>query len=156
MKPFLCGLALVIAAAGAGPHGGVGIASNGGRTGALGGAVAAHGALTRPLGGFAQPAVSRTFRSGARTYPYAYSWYVPSYYAWGDNSYYSDAGYSAAGYSGAGAPAQPAEPQQPVVINQYFGDRNPAPQQVADDRPLTPGDPIGTPATYYLIAYKNH
>jgi hypothetical protein len=158
VKLFLCGLGAVIAAAGAGPHG-VGIAQNGGRTSALGGAIVAHSAMSRPLGGFPQGGVSRTFRSPARkypysypySYPYAYSWYVPSYSAWGDNSYYGDAGYSAP------AQAAPAEPQQqPVIINQYFSDQNPVPQQVADDRPQAPGDPIGTPATYYLIAYKNH
>jgi hypothetical protein len=158
VKLFLCGLALVVAAAGAGPHG-VGIAQNGGRTSALGGAIAAHSAMSRPLGGFPQGGVSHTLRTPARrypysypySYPYAYSWYVPSYSAWGDNSYSSDAGYSAP------AQAAPAESQQqPVIINQYFSDRNPVPEQVADDRPQAPGDPIGTPATYYLIAYKNH
>jgi hypothetical protein len=67
--------------------------------------------------------------------------------------------------------------QQPIIINQYFS--GPAPGQTAATAPAQtsngpaanitgtpnrttntgaagPGDPIGSPQNYYLIAYKNH
>jgi hypothetical protein len=137
------------------------------RTGALGGPLAANGAMSHPLGGFPST-VSRNFRGVAKpaaprvypygVYPYGYAWYVPGYSAgysaWGDDSYY-----------GAAAPPQapdaPSAPLQPVIINQYFGaqehpEAEPVPQAAASELPLTAGDPIGTPQNYYLIAYRNH
>jgi hypothetical protein len=46
-----------------------------------------------------------------------------------------------------------------VIINQYFG--APAPAEANAPPPNTtttqaPGDAIGSPQNYYLIAYKNH
>jgi len=129
------------------------------RTSALGGSAVANGAMSRPLGGFSSTA-SRNSRVVAkpvapRVYPYAYAWYVPGYSYLGDDSSY-------------GAATQPpgsdaaSAPQQPVIINQYFGvqehsEAEPAPQAVPnDDPPQAAGDPIGTPQNYYLIAYRNH
>ncbi len=114
--------------------------------------------MSHPLGGFIST-VPRNFHNGAkpaipRVYPYAYAWYVPGYSYVGDDS-----------YSGTAAPAASdalsAPPQQPVIINQYFGTQEhsvsePAPQAAASDPPQTAGDPIGTPENYYLIAYRNH
>ncbi len=145
MRAFLA-IALLCTAAAAAPRGG--------RTSALGGSVAARGAMTRPLGGFA-PAAPRNYRPVARTYPYAYSWYVPNYLGWGDDSYY-DSYYGAPAAAPPPAPEAFAAPQQPVIINQYFGVQKPPPQQVVNDPPQAAGDVIGTPRNYYLIAYRNH
>ena len=142
----------------ASPHGSGGAGSSGAitRTSALGGPVAANGAMSHPLGGFPST-VSRNFRGVAkpavtRVYPYGYAWYVPGYSYLGDDSYY--------GAAAPPAPDAPSAPQQPVIINQYFGAQEPlaepAPQAVANDPPQTAGDPIGTPQNYYLIAYRNH
>jgi hypothetical protein len=162
MKLFLAfGLVLagatgVIAAAP--PHGSGAGAGAGTRTSALGGPAAGNGAMSHPLGGFPSTG-PRNFHGVARpavprVYPYALSWYVPSYSYWGDDSSY-------------GAPTQqnasdaPSAPQQPVIINQYFGAQDPggtlpAPQAAASDPPQTAGDPIGPPQKYYLIAYRDH
>jgi hypothetical protein len=68
----------------------------------------------------------------------------------------------AAQYAPPASPA-PAQPQQPVIINNYYG--VPAPGQAPEEtspppantnNTQAPGDPIGTPQNYYLIAYKNH
>jgi hypothetical protein len=165
MKPFLAfGLAFAgaigatSAMLAAPPHGG----GAGTRTSTPGGSVAAHGPISHPLGGFSptgsrnlrvvvKPAVSRVYPYGV--YPYGYAWYVPSYAGWGDDSYY--------GAAPPTASDAPSTPQQPVVINQYFGaqehfEAEPAPQAAPDDPPQTAGDPIGTPQNYYLIAYRNH
>lgn len=160
MKPFLAfGLAFAGVIAAAPPHAAVANSGAITRTSALGGPVAANGALGRPLGGFPST-VSRNFRgvakpAGPRVFPYAYSWYVPSYSYWGDDSSY-------------GAAAQPpatdtsSSPQQPVIINQYFGTQapsgteEPAPQAATSDPAPAAGDPVAAPQNYYLIAYRNH
>jgi hypothetical protein len=157
MKLFLAfGLAFVVVAVAAPPHaGGSGAIT---RTSALGGPVAANGAMSHPLGGFPSTG-SRNFRGAAkpaapRVYPYGYAYYVPSYSYGGDDSYYATA-------TQAPGPDAASAPQQPVIINQYFGvqehpEAEPAPQAAASDPPQTAGDPIGTPQNYYLIAYRNH
>jgi hypothetical protein len=70
--------------------------------------------------------------------------------------------------AGYGPPPQVAGPQQPVIINQYFGGPGPVPANAPEANGLgtaaaanpneaqAPGDPIGSPQNYYLIAYKNH
>jgi hypothetical protein len=139
------------------------------RTGALGGSGSAR-ASSRPLGGFS-PAYTGfgtnrysrgTGRTGLYGYPYAYSVWVPDYYDYlNDQSQYA-APYGpppdASAYYGP-PPALAAGPQQPVIINQYFGAPGP-PQAPAPEANTTetqaPGDPIGSPQNYYLIAYKNH
>jgi hypothetical protein len=137
------------------------------RTGSLGGSVGARG-ISRPLGGFAPGYANRTYRGGTSRplyggYPYAYSVWVPDYFDYlNDQSQYATPyGYGpppdASGYGPP--PALAGGPQQPVIINQYFG--APGPQQVNapgpnDANTQAPGDPIGSPQNYYLIAYKNH
>jgi hypothetical protein len=165
MKLFLAfGLALAGASGAthamlAAPAHGGGLVNSGAitRTTALGGPAAANGARTYPLGGVSS-AGPRNFRGigrppAPRVYPYGYSWYVPNYYNWGDDSYYSAP-------TPPPAPDAAAAPQQPVIINQYFGaqDRSeePAPQAAPNDPPQAAGDPIGIPQNYYLIAYRNH
>ena len=103
-------------------------------------------------------------------YPYTYSVWVPDYY---DNlnsqnapSYGYGPQYGPPPDASAYAPppaAGPAGPPQPVIINQYFGAPGPAAANAPDaSLPVNPsdarapGDPIGTPQNYYLIAYKNH
>jgi hypothetical protein len=158
MKLFLAfGLAFVgaIGVMTAAPARGGGAGANT-RTSALGGPLV-NGAVSHPLGGFPSTG-SRNIRGVAksavpRVYPYGFSWYVPGYSYLGDDSSY-----------GAAAPLAPdaqSAPQQPVIINQYFGTQEPpgaepAPQAAASDPPQTAGDPIGTPQNYYLIAYRNH
>jgi len=144
---------------------------------------AALGAMSRPLGGFA-PGFNgfnvsrgvmnpRGSRRGLIGYPYAYSVWVPDSFDYMNtqSQYGAPYGYSAP-YGTAAAPAPYYDPgnaaasQQPVIINQYFGGPAPAqttPQAQAPAAPeannatsAAPGDPIGNPQTYYLIAYKNH
>ncbi|HEY3824802.1 MAG TPA: hypothetical protein VGL82_09595 [Bryobacteraceae bacterium] len=139
------------------------------RTGSLGGSISSR-AFSHPLGGFAPPTMNRTFR-GSRAllgYPYAYSVWVPDYFDYMDaqSQYASPYGYSAAYGLPPGAPAYgpppvgAQAPQQPVIINQYFS--TPPAQQPANSPETNntatqaPGNPIGTPTNYYLIAYKNH
>jgi hypothetical protein len=154
----------------------------GARGSALGsGSVVSRGAMSHPLGGVINPPGgianppgiigNRPYRGGiygraygrpyVYPYPYAYSYYVPGYFDYNDSSAYFDPSYApppaANPYYGSG-PAE-APPQQPVIINQYFGAQGPppenyAPQGISD--PQLPGDLIGTPSNYYLIAYKNH
>jgi hypothetical protein len=143
----------------AAPARGGGIVNSGAitRTSALGGPAAANGAMSHPLGGVSSTG-PRNFRGIARpgaprVYPSGYSWYVPSYTNWGDDSYY---GATAPPL----APDAASAPPQPVIINQYFGAQERsealAPQPVPNDPPQAAGDPIGTPQNYYLIAYRNH
>ena len=170
MKLFLAfGLALAGATGGAMLAGSAhtsGIINSGAitRTSALGGPAAANGAMSHPLGGVSS-AGPRNFRGGIarppspRVYPYGYSWYVPNYYNWSDDSYYGAA-------PQAQAPDAASAPPQPVIINQYFGNQEPsetlhspadrAPQPALNDTPEAAGDPIDTPQNYYLIAYRNH
>ncbi len=140
------------------------------RTGALGGPASAR-AFSRPLGGvgpgfgfngFGAGRYARGNYRGPLGYPYLYSTWVPDYYDYLDyqNQYAGPYPPPPDPY----APAPPAvAPQQPVIINQYFGAPPPAPNTQQGAVPDTgntsaqaPGDPIGTPKNYYLIAYKNH
>ena len=154
------------------------------RTGALGGASGSR-ATSRPLGGFGPGYNSSGINrrsSGSRGalygYPYAYSVWVPDYYDYLDSQSQSASPYGYGPQYGPAAdasalygppPAAAAGPQQPVIINQYFGAPGP-PQGNAPDANTqgagfqgagandsqAPGDPIGSPQNYYLIAYKNH
>lgn len=138
------------------------------RTGSLGGPAGAR-AYSHPLGGVG-PGFSGFGNVNSRNvrnrgllygYPYAYSVWVPDYYDY--LNYQSQYGLPPDPYGPA--PATGA-PQQPVIINQYFNTPPPqqtnAPQQgnAADagtnSSAQAPGDPIGVPKNYYLIAYKNH
>jgi hypothetical protein len=171
MKTFL-GLALpIIYAAGfalpaAGQHGG--------RSSALGGSLAPRGAMSRPLGGFSTPSPGLGANRGLGRagvgrglYPYGYSYYIPNYFDYLDSGSYYDPYYgSGYGYGAppaapvyAPVPGSPAPPQQPVIINQYFGVQGSQPQTNGPDpasEPQAAGGVIGTPQNYYLIAYKNH
>lgn len=133
--------------------------------GALGGSFASIG-ISRPLGGIAPsnavlPQKRRNERLGYRYVGPVY--YVPNAF---------DSFYPSYSYSTFDTPANPAlyytptiapqgQPQQPVIINQYFGSRT---TSTSSEDGVTstataeskPGDPIGTPQNYYLIAYKNH
>jgi hypothetical protein len=152
------------------------------RVGALGGSIGAR-PISRPLGGFAPGfagiGAGRNFRSPTRGplygYPFAYSVWVPDYFdslAY-QNQYAAPYGTPDAYPYYGPPPAVAASPQQPVIINQYFG--SPGPQTAnapeASSNPLngplngplnndssaqTPGAPIGSQQNYYLIAYKNH
>jgi hypothetical protein len=153
------------------------------RTGALGGASGSR-AMSRPLGGFGpgynSSGSNRYYNSGASRgalygYPYAYSVWVPDYFDYvnSQSQYASPYGYGPqygpgpdpSAYYGPPPAVGPVGPQQPVIINQYFG--APGPQQANAPEPnfpgppnandaQAPGDPIGSPQNYYLIAYKNH
>jgi hypothetical protein len=163
------GAVIAMPAIGGGFAGGAGF---GGRANALGGNPASRGASIRPLGGFPAPGHSgpgypgrsgyagrygRSGRSGPG-YAYGYSFYVPNYY-----DGFDDGGSYTPGYGAPVAPQEgyaPPVPQQPVVINQYFGaqplpPQGNEPQQIVDAQSAQ-GDVIGTPQNYYLIAYKNH
>jgi hypothetical protein len=86
-------------------------------------------------------------------------YYVPnafgSAYPWTDTSAYPDATPANTTYS-----TQPNG--QPVVINQYFVTKGssvpdqPEPAPAVGEQPTQPGDPLVEPASYYLIAYKDH
>ena len=145
------------------------------RTGALGGS-SGSGAMSRPLGGYSAGYIgSRTNRyngsGGSRRplygYPYTYSVWVPDYFDYlnSQSQYAAPNGYGP--QSGlASSDAAPTGPQQPVIINQYFGASAPPPPsanlpqtalpQTNDSDARAPGDPIGSPQNYYLIAYKDH
>ncbi len=143
------------------------------RTGALGGPAGAR-AYSRPLGGVG-PGFNRygssPYRNGYNHgryngYPYGYSVWVPDYFDYLDYENQYGAPYGVPPDASAyGAPPQlPPTSQQPVIINQYFGAPPPSGQangqQPPPDANTTsapePGDVIGTPQNYYLIAYKNH
>ncbi len=107
--------------------------------------------------------------SGKNNYPYAYSVWVPDYFDYlnGTGAYSAPYGAPAApppGYFDPGLAGPPPGSQQPVVINQYFSGPPPAPQPYGptpnapdvNNTSGTPGDPLGAPQNYYLIAYKNH
>jgi hypothetical protein len=160
--------------------------SFGGRANALGGNPASRGASIRPLGGFApgnqpgnypgfghpghpnggypgRPDLGYPGRPGrygrGPNYAYGYSFYVPNYYDGFDDGGAYAPSYGAAPLAPQDAYAPPPAPQQPVVINQYFG-AQPLPQsndpREVTDAQAAEGDVIGTPPNYYLIAYKNH
>lgn len=154
------------------------------RTGSLGGPASAR-AFSRPLGGvspvfngLSANRFSRGTYRGPIGYPYVYSVWVPDYYDY--LNYQNQYGLPPDPYAPAPPPA--AAPQPPVIINQYFGAPPPAqgpppqgsvPQQGDTSSTFSnntgsnnafsnntsaqaPGDPIGPPKNYYLIAYKNH
>jgi len=136
------------------------------RTGSLGGSLGSR-TISRPLGGFtpgyANPRNNRygASRSPLYGYPYTYSVWVPDYYDYiGSQAQYA-APYGYAPPYGP-APDQSAgasAPQQPVIINQYFSAPAPPPVNppaATTSETQTPGDPIGSPQNYYLIAYKDH
>lgn len=106
-------------------------------------------------------------------YPYAYSVWVPDYFDYVNSQSQYAAPYAYGAPYGPppdassyydGPPGAGPGPQQPVIIYQYFGP--PGPQAATapeaglrtgnDSNAQAPGDPIGTPQNYYLIAYKNH
>ena len=127
--------------------------------GALGGG-GGFPALTKPLGGVAIPGAAKrppaAATTGSRYVGPVY--YIPDAYG---TSYYPDTSQYTLDYSSA--PVPPTNPQQPVVINQYFvtkGSEVPG-QPMAANPPepapaVNPGDPLGPTENYYLIAYKNH
>jgi hypothetical protein len=88
-----------------------------------------------------------------------YSYYIPGYFDYLDTDAYPGSYYGAAAAPQAPlyAPA-PAAPQQPVIINQYFGAQGPDPQNNNTSAPPDgqPTASTGAPENYYLIAYKNH
>ena len=159
--PALCAVVFALPAA----------AQHGGRSSALGGRLAPSGAMNRPLGGFPTPSpgigVNRGFggaglRRGIYPYayspygysPYAYSYYVPGYFDDLDSGSYYNPYY---GYGAAAPPAVPAyvpspaaAPQQPVIINQYFGVQGPQPQpngpEPGGNQPQAAGGVIGRSA----------
>ncbi|MGD1069833.1 MAG: hypothetical protein ABSB15_06805 [Bryobacteraceae bacterium] len=124
--------------------------------GALGGTYGSI-ASSRPLGGVALPtfpsaAGARRKKATTTTAGYTPIFYIPNYY---------DASYDA-------APSNylqtPPPTQQPIIINQYFNSSGPDDRAAEDDRQpqsqpddvSNPGDPIGVPQNYYLIAYRDH
>jgi hypothetical protein len=149
------------------------------RTGALGGS-SGTSAMSRPLGGFSPgyttSRMNRYNGGGSRHplygYPYTYSVWVPDYFDYLNAQSQYAAPYGYGPQSGlAPSDAAPAGPQQPVIINQYFGAPAPPPPsanlpqtalpqtnlaQTNDSDARAPGDPIGNPQNYYLIAYKDH
>lgn len=143
-------------------------AQHGGRTSALGGSLAPQGALSHPLGGFTGrgPGVGVNrggYRNrlgayrGAYGYPWGFSYYVPGYFDYLDSDSYDYYGAAPPAPAYVTAPSAPAAPQQPVIINQYFGVEAPVNQQ---QNPPAPNEPTSSstvaPPNYYLIAYKNH
>lgn len=130
--------------------------------GALGGSYASRG-MSRPLGGVALP----TFPSGAparrgnRTNPGGYRYVGPVYYTPGayDSGYYD----SPSIFNTPAAPVAPYGPQygppqpsqQPIIINQYFTTREGVTPTNITEETANPGDPLGDPQKYYLIAYKD-
>jgi len=179
----IVGALFAMSAVGGGFPGGAGYAS---RTGALGGNAASRGASIRPLGGFptaghpdypslgypgrpglgypGRPGLGYAGRygrsgRGGPGYAYGYSFYVPNYYDGFDDGGSYTPSYGAAPLPPEEAYGPPPVPQQPVVINQYFG-AQPLPQgndpRQITDAEAAAGDVIGTPQNYYLIAYKNH
>lgn len=144
-------------------------AQHGMRASSLGGAGSAR-AISRPLGGFGPTYNRGSYRNSYGRgpvfgYPYGYSVWAPDYYDYVDSQSQYGAPYGPYPDASYGPPpAIAATPPQPVIINQYFG--APPPQQanaIPENAPdagnnstAAPGDPIGAPRNYYLIAYKNH
>ena len=142
------------------------------RTGALGGS-SGSGAMSHPLGGFSPGYTSsriNRYNGGVSRrplygYPYTYSVWVPDYFDYLNSQSQYAAPYGYGPQSGlAPSDAAPTGPQQPVIINQYFGAQAPPPvdppvaklPSTNDSNVAAPGDPIGNPQNYYLIAYKDH
>jgi hypothetical protein len=127
--------------------------------GALGGSYASAG-ISRPLGGIAPPSFPSTggvrHRKGSSG---AYRYRGPVYYV--PNAY--DAFYDPGSSSPAELDPAAVPPRQPVIINQYFGSREPAARYEENasagadtSKTVNPGDPLESPQNYYLIAYKDH
>jgi hypothetical protein len=124
--------------------------------------------MSRPLGGIAPSSLTSVANQRRRSTG-SFGYVGPIYYV--PNAY--DTGYQSSGYSTFNQPANPAlyyspalaaqSAAPPVVINQYFGLRH-SNTQTEDGNTTTstetndtnPGDPLGTPQKYYLIAYKDH
>lgn len=119
--------------------------------------------MSRPLGGVAPPTFPAGVpaKRGNRPSAGGIRYVGPVYYTPG----VYDTGYDSSSYSifnapatlpvqyGPSAPAQPA--QQPIVINQYFGSREGVNTTTTTEEAANPGDPLGDPQKYYLIAYKD-
>jgi hypothetical protein len=130
--------------------------------GAFGGGALGFPSLTRPLGGVAVPGAAK-HASAAPSTGLRYAgpvYYVPDAYG---TSYFPDTSQYTLDYSSGPVPAP--NPQQPVVINQYFvtkgSDIPGQPMAEATGQPepapaVNPGDPLGPTENYYLIAYKDH
>lgn len=149
-------------------------AQHGGRTTALGGPLAPQGAISHPLGGFTghRPGfgpgmgLNRGFHGnrfgdhrGLNGFVGGYSYYIPGYFDYLDTDAYPGSYYGAAAAPQTPLyPPAPAAPQQPVIINQYFGAQGPDPQNNNTSAPPDgqPTASTGAPENYYLIAYKNH
>jgi hypothetical protein len=124
---------------------------------ALGGSYASISS-SRPLGGVALPTFPSSLghrkRAAAPTVGFTPIFYVPNYY----DTAYSSADNAQGNY----LQTPPPTSQQPIIINQYFGSRGPDDRAADDDRQpapddvSNPGDPIGLPQNYYLIAYRDH
>lgn len=126
---------------------------------ALGGSYASIPS-SRPLGGVALPtfpsSVGHRKKAAAPTVGFTPIFYVPNYY----DTAYSSADTTQGNY----LQTPPPTSQQPIIINQYFGSRGPDDRAGDDDRQpapppddvSNPGDPIGLPQNYYLIAYRDH
>jgi hypothetical protein len=124
--------------------------------GALGGPFLAP---AKPLGGIAtsnkKPVKSTGYVGPVYYIPNAFGSSFP--YVDSSSSVYPDATPASTSYS-----AQPNG--QPIVINQYFvtkgssipGQPEPAAAPEPDQPVVNPGDPLTPPASYYLIAYKDH
>jgi hypothetical protein len=119
---------------------------------------------SHPLGGVALPTFPSSGgyrkRALAPTVGFTPIFYVPNYYDnYGSNSTSS---YDTA--QGNYLQTPPPTSQQPIIINQYFGSRGPEDRVAEDERqPVpppddawNPGDPVGVPQNYYLIAYRDH
>ena len=127
--------------------------------GALGGSFASPG-MSRPLGGVALPTFPAGVPAKRGNRPSSgggYRYVGPVYYTPGvyDSGYYD----SPSTFNTPASPPvqygqQPAAQQQPIIINQYFSTREGAPV-AATEETANPGDPLGDPQKYYLIAYKD-
>jgi hypothetical protein len=128
--------------------------------GALGGGYVSP-VISKPLGGVALPTFGpQAPKKPARTSGYfGPVYYIPnafgSAYPYAETSAYPDMAPASTTYS-----TQPDG--RPVVINQYFVTKGssipdqPEPARAAQEPPASPGDPLVEPASYYLIAYKDH
>jgi hypothetical protein len=131
--------------------------------GALGGTYVSP-VMSRPLGGVALPTFGTTpsrKKTPARTTVGGYVgpvYYIPNAF---DSSYGDTSAYSGLAPANTSYGVQPSG--QPVVINQYFVTKGssvpdviPNEEQAPAAAPINPGDPLIPPASYYLIAYKDH
>jgi hypothetical protein len=138
--------------------------------GALGGPYASIG-ISRPLGGILPSHPPRNHHGPGGRGGSGYGYVGPIYYVPNASDFYSTYGYStfdtpanpALYYTPTAAAPPSSQSSQPIIINQYFGSRS-ATTQTEDGSTtsesvnpvVNPGDPLGTPQKYYLIAYKDH